>query len=44
MHLYQLHACFALISSALVCVVVHPFLLVRGIFFDFFNFCLHFHT
>ena len=26
MHLYELHACFALISSALVCVVVHPFL------------------
>ena len=25
MHLYELHACFALISSALVCVVVHPF-------------------
>ena len=34
MHLYELHACFALISSALVCVVVHPFLQVRGIFFE----------
>ena len=25
MHLYKLYACFALISSALVCVVVHRF-------------------
>ena len=34
MHLYELHACFALISRALVCVVVHPFLSVRGICFE----------
>ena len=34
MHLHELHACFALISSALVCVVVHPFLSARGIFFE----------
>ena len=27
MHLYELLACFALISSALVCVVVHLFVL-----------------
>ena len=33
MRLYELRACFALISNALVCVVVHPFLLVGGIFF-----------
>ena len=25
MHLYELHACFALISIALVCVVLQPF-------------------
>ena len=26
MHLYELLACFALNSGALVCVIVHPFL------------------
>ena len=30
MHLYELHACFALISSALVCVVVHPSCTTNG--------------
>ena len=35
MHLYELLACFALISSALVCVVLHPFLQVRGIYQEF---------
>ena len=35
MHLYQLLACFVLISSVLVCVVLHPFLQVGGIFQEF---------
>ena len=35
MHLYELLACFALISSVLVCVVLHRFLEVCGIYQDF---------
>ena len=35
MHLYELLACFALLSSVLVCVVLHPFLEVRGIYKGF---------
>ena len=35
MHLYELLACFALISSGLVCVVLHPFLWERGIYQEF---------
>ena len=31
MHLYELLACFALISSVIVCVILHPFLRVCGI-------------
>ena len=32
MQLYELLACFALICSVLVCVVLHLFLQVRGIY------------
>ena len=32
MHLYELLACFALIFSVLVCVVLHPFPQVCGIY------------
>ena len=35
MHLCELLACFALISSVLLCVVLHPFLWVRGIYEEF---------
>ena len=35
MHLYELLASFALISSVMVCVVLHPFLQVRGIYQEF---------
>ena len=32
MHLYELLACFTLISGVLVCVVLHPYLQVCGIY------------
>ena len=35
MHPYELLACFALISSVLVCVVLHPFRKAHGIYQEF---------
>ena len=35
MHLNELLACFALISCVLVCVILHLFLYMRGIYHEF---------